>query len=434
VLGLVGAIVAGVRHGAATPGFALLFAGVALRQGLLLHGGGVSKATPIAAAGELAVLCGVVGALLALRSLLRTTRERDGSEDLHWDSMEAVRAISELAVRPHADLSDKLGTLLELGAARFDLGVGVAWCEDGVADGELLALRVPAETELREAWRTELLPRLREAARATRPVVLAGGGNLPVVFASPFAAGGARGALAFAGSRGRAHRFTATDKDLLGLMAVWLAGELERRTRAEAPAPSPEPPPAAPPKRRLPARRDRGRERDLNRAVRRAERGLRRRVGADATLEIALADELPPVASGRLPLATLVESVVLAAARLAPAGRIRVETAQLAHAGAASAVAGGDVMLSASVEGDVDQAALERIFELPDALEPPGALSLARLERMLRRDGADLSIAVEPGRRALLTAYLQAADQARDPAVASRRARAVAGGADQPSR
>ena len=435
MLGVVGAIFTGVRHGAATAGLALLFAGVALRQGVLLHAGVDPDPPPLGTAAEVAILSAVLGGLIAVRSLRRTTRERDRVEDLHWDSMEAVRAISELAARPGADLSDKVRSVLELGAARFGLDLGIAWRESGEPDGELLALRAPdPEADRSRARVDELLPRLREAARAARPAVLGGGDDRRVLFAAPFAADGARGALAFAGSRGRGDRFTATDKDLLGLMAVWLAGELERRARAEGPAPAPEPaPPVAPALRRPLPRRDR----DLNAAVRQAERGLRRRVGADATLEIALAEDLPPVAGGRLPLAALVESVVLAAARLAPTGRIRVETARPAYAG--PAVRSGDVTLSACVTGDVDAAALERLSEEPDAADagPRMALSFARLERLLRRDGADLSVAVEPGRRALVTAYLPARAPAPQSASASAERKPSSDAvprADQPSR
>lgn len=437
-LGLVGAILAGVRHGAATPGLALAFACVALRQGVVLHAGDLPDPGTLAAAGELAILCGVAGGLLALRSLTRTTRERDRVEDLHWDSMETVRAISELAGRPGADPGDGLRAVLDLGTARFDLDIGVAWHEGDAPDGVLLALRAPAaEPQPDAAWLANLLARLREVARATRPVVLTGGADPRLVFAAPFAAGAARGALAFAGSRGRAARFTATDKDLLGLMAVWIAGELERRARAEAPvAPAPRRKPVPLQPRRLRARP----ERDLNGAVRRAERGLRRQLGADATLEVVLAEDLPPVASGRLPLAMLVDSVVLAAARLAPTGRIRVETSRPAHAGPASHVRGGDVTLAASVTGDVDAAALERIHQHAHEADPdqPGALPLGRLERLLRRAGGDLSVAVEPGRRALLTAWLPAADPAdaaRAPAAPARAPKiGAAPRSDQPSR
>jgi hypothetical protein len=411
-LGLVGAILAGVRHAAATPGLAIVFASVALRQAIVLQAGDLPAPGTLETAGEIAILCGAAGGLLALRSLRRTTHERDRVEDLHWDSMETVRAITEQAARPRAELSDQLRAVLELGAARFELPIGIAWREDGSQDGELLALRAPpAEAERSAVWLAELLPRLRDAARASRPAVLVGADDPHLVFAGPFAAGtGARGAIAFAGSRDREGRFTATDKDLIGLMAVWLAGELERRT----PAGAPEAPAARPRPARLEPRRRPRRDRDLNGAVLGVERSLRRRLGSDATLELELGEDLPPVASGRLPLATLVESVVLAAARLAPTGRIRIETSRPAHAGHASAAHAGDVTLCASVTGAVDAAALERISAPAHhgGDHGPGALPLGTLERLLRRAGGDLSIAVEPGRHALLTAWLPAVDPA----------------------
>jgi hypothetical protein len=294
-------------------------------------------------------------------------------------------------------------------------------------------VRTPASASERSAaWPAQILPRLREAARATRPLAMPGSGEHRSVLAAPFAAGGVRGAIAFAGSRGRPDRFTATDKDLLGLMAVWLAGELERGLPASPAAASPPPPqPAARAPRRIRARRDR----DLNGAVRRAERGLRRRLGTDATLELALAGDVPPVASGRLPLATLVESAVLAVARLAPTGRIRVETNLSAAAGPGAAGSSGEVTLCASVSGDVDASALDRTFEAPAGAEmhAHAGVSLARLERLLRRDGGDVSVAIEPGQRASLTVWLPAAEAPSPAATASAPAR-PARHSDQPAR
>ena len=65
-------------------------------------------------------------------------------------------------------------------------------------------------------------------------------------------------------------------------------------------------------------------------------------------------------------------------------------------------------MLQVSVKDEtIDADGFERIFSDDGAADlPQGALPLARLERLLRRDGGDLSVAVEPGRGAVLCAYL----------------------------
>lgn len=410
----------GTRHGAAAGGLALVFGFGIVRQASRLYEGPPPALEPSAkVAGELAILGIALGGLAALRALRRTTRERDRAEDLHWDSMEAVRVMSELAARPGAELSDKLRTVLELGATRFELELGIAWRDDGTHEGELLGLRTPtAHAPYGEDWVEELLPRLREVSQATRPQVLVDRDAEPRVFFGTGVGvdGNVHGALAFAGWRAPEERFTATDKDVLGLMGQWLATELERRERGTAPPREPAPRYGLAPL--LPRR-----SRDLNAAVQRAEHALRRQVGVDATLELSLDPKLPPARSGRLSLSTLVESVVLAAARLAPAGRIHLETRQ--QGGAQQP---GDLMLCVSVKGDtIDAGALERIFSQDDAEEVPrGALPLARLERLLRRDGGDLSVAVEPLRAASLTAYL--------PATAPRASEARPSQSIQPSR
>ncbi len=430
VLGLAGSVLLAARQGAAASVLGVLFGFGALRQAFLLFDGSVpSWEVGAAALAELALLGVALGGLTALRALRRTTRERDSAEDLHWDSMEAVRVMSELAAHPGADLSDKLKTVLDLGAARFRLEIGVAWRESGKGAGEVIGLRTPASGADRcEALVAELLPRLREASRAARPqVFFEREGELRVFFGASVRVDSAEhGALAFAGSRDPVNRFTATDKDLLGLMAQWLTAELERKSRAAEqeralpaePASLPAQPAAVasirgavdrPPSMTFPTLASRL-GRDLNTAVRRAERQLRRRVGAGGTLEISLDPGLPLAGGGRLSLSTLVESVVQAAASLEPTGCIQIETRRLedADAGAGQAAHAGYITLRVSVTGEaVDAEALERIFDEPKDPELVDALPLVRVERLLQRDGGDLSVSVEPGRGAVLTAYLR---------------------------
>ena len=73
-----------------------------MRQGSVLWSGdhrhewGINLATVESLAG----LGLAIAALATLRSVHRTTKERDHAEDLHWDSMEAIRVMSDLAGRP----------------------------------------------------------------------------------------------------------------------------------------------------------------------------------------------------------------------------------------------------------------------------------------------------------------------------------------------
>ena len=176
VLGLAGAVLLAARQGAAASGLGVLFGFGAMRQAFVLFDGSVPPwELGAAALAELALLGATLGGLTALRALRRTTRERDRAEDLHWDSMEAVRVMSELAAHPGADLKDKLETVLELGATHFRLETGVAWHEEDGTDGEVIGLRTPGSDADRTAGLVaELLPRLREASRATRPQVYPG--------------------------------------------------------------------------------------------------------------------------------------------------------------------------------------------------------------------------------------------------------------------
>jgi hypothetical protein len=354
---------------------------------------------------EGALLGAGIGGFVALRALLRTTRERDRAEDVHWDSMETVRRMTELAAAPGQDLQTKLSTMLALGATRFGLEHAVAWMldEDG---GRALCLHPPDIDE--QAIPAE---RLRQAAQSSRPLTLIDTtpSGSRVFFGTSVQAGGqVFGSLGFAGSRPPDARFAATDKDLVNLMAQWLASELGQAAPAN-PAPSRPPRPRRASAPRRPSSRRRGE--DLNATLRRCETKLRRRLAADATLELVLEPGLPDLQPLRVSLPALVESLVDAAVRLAPAGRIQIRTAALAPARADAATPGsGDVTLSVSVEGaGIDPDSLARIFENPaDGDEGGGwnALPLAQLERMLRQGGADLSVSLEPPRRASLTAFV----------------------------
>jgi hypothetical protein len=84
----------------------------------------------------------------------------------------------------------------------------------------------------------------------------------------------------------------------------------------------------------------------------------------------------------------------------------------------------------------VDARAFERAFAPP--ADPTGAhevLGLADVERLLRLDGGDLSVSIEPQRRAVLTAWVPVAPhKLRNAPPVTERASDGPAGADQPSR
>ena len=382
-VGTAASALAWARGKAPLAGVTALFAlGLTRQVALLLQ---AEIAHHVADAAVLGMGC---AAIVALRAVRRTTRERNRAEDLHWDAMETVRTLTELTTAPTPDLEAKLARVLALGSSRFGLEHACAWRADGESGRVLQGSELPLE-------------RLKLTAQASRPLVLIDPAPSPtrVFFGAPVQLEGRTlGSLAFAGANEPVSRFTATDKDLLGLMAQWLAIELERNERPAPPirevATPVVPPPAARPARAVSSRRGG----DLNAAVRRSEAKMRRRVGIDGRLELALGTDLPRSRSGRISLPALIETLVESAARLAPKGRIRVETG-----------VAGDLTLAVRVDGEgIDQAALDRVFGTANGsgVQPGAALSLAQLERLLRLGGGDLSVSLEPPRRAVLTAFL----------------------------
>jgi hypothetical protein len=406
LLGLLGALAVWVSGRGAGLALAAAFALFALHQGAGLLAG---SPWPLPADPELlaqvALLGGVAMSVLALFSLRRTTRERDAAEDLHWDSMEVIRGVNEAAARPGASFDEKLARVLELGCARFELDSAVAW-RVGSGAPELLAWRAP-EAGVRGAELANALDaRLLQTAEGPRAFEIRGrDAGTPDALARFLGAparlaDGSVCVVAFAGAG--AQRFTATDKDLCQLLAQWLRGELDA---AAAAAPRIAPAPSAARAEAAPARHD------LNRAVLRSETRLRTLVAADATLELALAAELVPLRAQHVALETLVESLVVAAHALAPSGALRVETSDVGGARAPGAGA-AYATLAVRVRGtSIDADALARVFAAMPVHtgEASGAaLPLADVEGLLRRAGGDLSVHVEPGRGAVLTAFLPA--------------------------
>jgi hypothetical protein len=424
-IGLAASLAVWVRGAGAAGALAALFACGALWGGATVLAG---STWPLPADPDVLADAALLGAalcgLFALSALRRTSRELERAEDLHWDSMELVRGLRALATQPGAGLDERLERLLELGAARFGLDHGLV-CRIADAGLELLAWQAPQ----RQAPTVELLaalePRLRQAARSAQPLATpelvrdaTPSALRDFLAATAFPAAGAPCVLAFAGRR-ETQRFTATDKDLIGLLADWLRGELaarepvpaqpQPRTHTLQPPPRPEPQPQPRPSAKRPPAPARARD-DLNAALRRLEPRLRALVGADASLELALADALPPLVPQRIGLEALVESLVVAACGLASGGALRLETALLAAHGEAPG-AGSHATLAVRVRGGaVDTDALARAFDAPSfAQDGSSALPLAQVEELLRRAGGDLSVQVEPGLGAQLTAFLPGA-------------------------
>jgi hypothetical protein len=317
--------------------------------------------------------------------------------------METVRALADLSALSSLGVEARMERLLGIGCEqfRFEAGLVLRVVDEAC---EVTALRAPGGFDIARGARFPSdAPWCRLTFDSARPYdvadVSASGWPEPAgSAAAPFQSylgavvrsrGEPIGILAFAGRAPRSERFTASEKDLLTLMARWLGRELEHgeavaaqtaverdaavasaarrqlgpgwkqvriappaRERApQAPAPPPPTPPRAskaPPRRvqRVAARRvsrsGRGRRGegahrlgrpgalDLNSSLRRLEPRLRRALGDGPGLELKLVAKLEPAATPRIPLDAVVLSLVGAAARaLGRDGRVEIATADL---------------------------------------------------------------------------------------------------------
>jgi hypothetical protein len=231
------------------------------------------------------------------------------------------------------------------------------------------------------------------------------------------------GTLSFAAFKPREDRFSATDKDLIGLMAQWLGTEIEKsanakvRKKASVALHASEPNPKAkfsP----CPNRHQADRTISANRILRRVEGELRSLAGERLELELRLASELELAIAPRVSLDAIVRTLVLNARDAMPdGGKVVIETANLAltagEPGVLPAVAPARyVTLKVSDSGlspDAEQLAQlyqsasqngEQVFEASDRL------SLSAIYRTLQASGGDLSVDVEPGRGSTFTIYL----------------------------
>jgi GAF domain-containing protein len=386
---------------------------------------GFDLATGAAAAGLAAGLLGLV----AVVGIARILSELDRAEMLHWESMEGVRGLTDLASRAEVPLEQRLPLLLEMGCERLGLDIGlvsrvrgeryeVAWIHAPetypIAAGSVFTLD---ETPCRDALAAErpvAVTRVAESRRA------GGAGRSAFGFEAYLGAairvgGEPWGTLVFANLERRDERFTATHKDLTLLMAQWLGSELERRELAakarrsgsrERPRPAESRPAAA--------------ELRVDAFLGRLERRIRAAVPEGVAVEIECAASLEPARPLRIPLDAVVLSLVRrAAAGLPTGGTLRITAAHhdpgRDESGAMAAVAPDRyVTLSISESGGgLEADALSRVFEAEQLPAAPnllggseGNLPLASVYRLVQRAGGDLSVAVEPGRGSTFTLFL----------------------------
>jgi hypothetical protein len=424
---------------------------MAAHQGVALWSQwGAPLALDVATGGELAALAASGLMLLVVIGAWRTLDERDRAEAIHWDSMEAVRALNELSAKPALDLEEQFTALLELGCRRFGAEIGIVSRVSGERY-EVRAIRAPKEFPVTPGAVFALADTdCGSALSAQRPVAFESAADSSRTVhanrtALPFEAylGAAIrvgeqpvGTICFGSLKPRSHRFTATDKDLLLLMATWLGAEIERRgatpegpARRVQPVASPptvsEPAPRAP---EVPARRTE----DLNATLRRLDRKLRRCVGPEIELVVALRPDLRAADARRVPLEAIVLSLVENAARAMPdGGRIIVETDNVEIAGAEPGVMPAVapnryVTLSVSDTGSgTDRDTLSQIFAPSEpsddplsASDPGNRLSLPAVYRVLQRCGGDLSVDVEPGHGSTFTVFLPELESAEERAPA----------------
>jgi hypothetical protein len=449
--GIAGSVALTVRTGEARVGLlGVCFTLLAGRQGLALWN---SWDAPLAwnagLAAELAVLaaCGVGVWILA--ALWRTLQERDKAESLHWDSMEAVRVLGELADRSNLSLDEKFEAVLKIGCEFFGLETGIV-SRVHRQRYEIIAIRAPETFPVSRGAVFMLAETHCDAAvAAERPVVFervddaaSGGRHRRDAFGFRAYLGSAVrvhgevvGTLCFGSPRARSRRFTATDKDLLVLMSQFVGTEIERRLVAEQRRSQPLRGGATETRISLGARlRDARipRSVDVNAAVKRAEHRLRGLVGPEIAVEYQLAPELKPAKMLRVAVGSLLEWLVTRAAEAASGpGTLHIATANLD-------VATGDPDLVPAVAPDqyvtvsvritaegIDAESFERAIDAPATRKQPEAgvspgepLSLTSIYRLVQRSGGDLSLDIERGRSATFTVFLpRAASSAELPAT-----------------
>ena len=443
-IGITGSLVLMLRTGEARVAFlTLLFALLGVRQAIELWS---SWAAPSALAfdvtgvAEMSVLAAAVAGVIALAALWRSLFERDRAESLHWNSMEAVRILGDVAARPNLTLDEKLDALLKIGCERFDLEVGLVSRVDAERH-EVIGYRAPDDFPLSKSAIFLLSDSCCTRTLASeRPVALEridgaanaqGDGHEELGFRAYLGVavrvyGKPIGTLSFGSREPRKRRFTATDKDLLNLMSQWVGGDLERRFAAEERKVFAEHQREIEENERPAIRRHEARAArsvDVNAAIQRSEKNLRNRGGPGIALELHLADGL--VEAARLPVAVgaIVESIVAQAViALSGDGGVAIETANLELANrdpdlVPSIAPNHYVTASVTATGSrIEADSFAHAFDPPADESHRGAvwdlqndLPLATIYRLLQRSGGDLSVEIEPGSSCTFTIFLPAA-------------------------
>jgi GAF domain-containing protein len=197
--------------------------------------------------GLVGLAVGALGVLVVV-AIWRTLGERDRIEKLHWDSMETVRIINELAESGSISLDAKLARLLEMGASRFDLEVAMVtrvrkdrYEIIAIHSPESFPVKAGAVFSLEETFCKHILDSERPVGieqisesnwaesldRAAFPF------NAYLGAAITFD-GVSYGTLNFASFEPRKDRFTGTEKDLIRLMAQWIGSEIGKHSEREA--------------------------------------------------------------------------------------------------------------------------------------------------------------------------------------------------------
>jgi two-component sensor histidine kinase len=236
------------------------------------------------------------------------------------------------------------------------------------------------------------------------------------------------GTLSFAGFQPREDRFSATDKDLIRLMAQWLGAEIEKTAGAkkhaiqnEAPVTRPAPKTKVKPSRK-PAIASSllkvDRTIHANRILKRIEAELRSLAGEQLELELKLASDLGLAIAPRVALGAIVKALVINARDAMPeGGKVVIETANLELVSGKpdvipAVVPARYVTLSVRDSGSApDAEQLAQIYQSVSHgadLKPDAAhrLSLSAIYRILQASGGDLSVVVEPDRGSTFTLYL----------------------------
>ncbi|MEE8508698.1 MAG: GAF domain-containing protein, partial [Myxococcota bacterium] len=320
-----------------------LFAMLALGQAVALRAewGNPLALDPTSAAAVAGLLACALG-LLVLGATADIGAERDRVEALHWDSMEAVRALGALAADAKRSPDETLPGLLEIGCNYLGLEVGFVSRVQG-GHSEIVAIRadddyplsVGGVFPLEETFchrvvtsnRPTAISRLRESNWADHPARSIFGFEAFLGAAIPVG-DDVYGTLGFGSAVSRVERFTATEKDMLDLMARWVASAI-------APGRSPRVAATPPPRRSSPNGNRRRRPSlalgiDANLIVRRIESKLRRMAGSDVQLDLELAPDLEPARAPGVPLERVVRSLVANALQAMPhGGHLTLTTANL---------------------------------------------------------------------------------------------------------